>query len=181
MVLEKIPESPLDSMEIKSGNLKGDKPWIFTGRTDAEAEALVLWSPDVNRKLIGKVPDAGKDWGQKKRASEDEIAGRHHQCSEHQLGQTLGDGEGQGGLASAVHGVTKSQTWQGDWTTTQSCPNLCDPCTVAGQAPLSMGFPTQKYWNGCHFLLQGIFPTQGLNPGLLHCRQSLYLLSHQGS
>ena len=63
--------------------------WIFTGRTDAKAEAPVFWSSDVNKRLIEKVPDAGKDWGQKKqRASEDEMAGRHHWCNEHELEQT---------------------------------------------------------------------------------------------
>ena len=55
------------------------------------------------------------------------------------------------------------------------------PWTVAYQASLSMGFSRQDYWSGCHFLLQRIFPTQGSNPGLLHCRQTLYRLSHQGS
>ena len=55
------------------------------------------------------------------------------------------------------------------------------PWTVAYQAPPSMGFSRQEYWRGCHFLLQEIFPTQGLKPGLLHCRQMLYHLSHQGS
>ena len=80
-------------------NLKGAQPWIFTRRTDAEAKAPVFWSSDGNRQLIGKVPDAGKDWGQKeKMVSEDEMAGQHHRCNEHELGQTLGDGEGQGGL-----------------------------------------------------------------------------------
>ena len=59
MVLEKTLESPLDCKEIKPVNLKGDQPWIFTGRTDAEAP--VFWSSNVNRQLIGKVPDAGKD------------------------------------------------------------------------------------------------------------------------
>ena len=79
MVLEKTPESPLDSKEIKPVNLKGDQPWIFTGKTDAKAEALVFWSTDVHRWLTGKVPSAGKDQGQKqKRASEDEMAERHH-------------------------------------------------------------------------------------------------------
>ena len=73
-------------------NLKGDQPWIFTGRTDAEAETPVFWLPDVNRQLTGKVPDAGKDRGQKeKRASEDEMAGWHHWSNEHELGQTPGD------------------------------------------------------------------------------------------
>ena len=100
VALEKIPEIPSDSKEIKPVNLKGDQPWIFTGRTDAEAEAPVFWSSDSNRWLTGKVPDAGKDWGQKeKRASEDEIIGWHHQRNEHELGQTLGNGEEQRGLA----------------------------------------------------------------------------------
>ena len=99
VVLEKTPESPLNSKEIKPGNLKGDPPWIFTGRTDAEAEAPVFLSSDANRQLIGKALNAGKDQGQKdKRASVDEVAGQHHRCNEQELGQTPGDGEGQGGL-----------------------------------------------------------------------------------
>ena len=98
VVLEKISESPLDSKEIKPVNLQGDQPWY-------SLEGLMLklklqWSSDVNRWFIGKGPDFGKDWGQKEnRASEDEMAGRCHQCSEHELGQRLGDGEGQRGLA----------------------------------------------------------------------------------
>ena len=60
-MLQKTPESPSDSKEIKPVNLKGDLPWIFTGRTDNETEALVFWSSDVNRRLIGKVSDAGED------------------------------------------------------------------------------------------------------------------------
>ena len=63
----------------------------------------------------------------------------------------------------------------------QSFPTLCDPWTAAYQAPLSIGFSRQEYWVRCHFLLQGILLTQGLNPGLLHCRQMLYRLSHQKS
>ena len=66
--------------------------------TDAKAEAPVFWSSDANRQLIGKVLDAGKDQGQKKRTSEDEMAG-HHRCNEHEFRQTLRDGEGQGCLA----------------------------------------------------------------------------------
>ena len=63
-------------------------------------EGPVFWSSGMSRQLTGKVPDAGKDWGQKeKRASEDEMAGCHHRCNEHELGQTPWDGEGQGGLA----------------------------------------------------------------------------------
>ena len=101
VVLETAPESPLESKEIKSVNFKGDQPWIISGSTDAEAETPVFWSPDANRQLIGKALDAEKDWGQKKRkrASEVEMPGWHHWCSEHELGQTAGDGEEQGGLA----------------------------------------------------------------------------------
>ena len=97
VVLEKTLESPLDSKEIKLVNLKGDQPWIFTGRADAEAPGF--WLFDANRRLIGKVPNARKGQGQKqKRVSEDEMAGWHPQCNGHELGQTLGDAEGQGGL-----------------------------------------------------------------------------------
>ena len=84
---------------VKPANLKGNQPWPVIGRADDEAEAPVFWSSGVNSWLIGKVPDAGKDWGQKKRVSEDEVAGWHHGCNGHELGQALGDSEGQGGLA----------------------------------------------------------------------------------
>ena len=73
-MLEKTIENPLDSKEIKLVNLKGDQPWILFGKTDAKAEAPVLWPPDANSWLIGKDPDAGKDWRQK-RVTEDEMAG----------------------------------------------------------------------------------------------------------
>ena len=98
VMLEKTPESPLDIKEIKPVSLKGVQPWIFTGRTDAEAEAPVFWSTDVKRPAIGKIPDAGKDWGQnEKRASE--MAGWHHRCNEHELEQILEDSEEKGDLA----------------------------------------------------------------------------------
>ena len=63
----------------------------------------------------------------------------------------------------------------------KSCPTLATPWTVACQAPLSMRFSRQEYWVGCHSLLQGIFPTQESNSGVLHCRQILYQLSYEGS
>ena len=100
VVLVKTPERPLDSKEIRSVNLKGNQPWIFIGRIDAEVETAVFCSSDVNSRLNVKIPDAGKDWGQKeKRMSEDWMARWHHQCNGHELGQTLGDDEGQRGLA----------------------------------------------------------------------------------
>ena len=73
MVLEKTLESPLDSKEIKPVNLKGNQPWIFIGRTDAEAEFPILWPPDAKSELIRKDPDAGKDWGQEEKGEKDEM------------------------------------------------------------------------------------------------------------
>ena len=74
MVLEKTLESPLDSTEIKPVPPKGDRPWIFIGRTDAEAEAPIFRPPDVKSRLIGKDPDAGRDWRQKeKKVAEEEM------------------------------------------------------------------------------------------------------------
>ena len=72
-VLEKTVESPLDSKEIKPVNPKGNQPWIFTGKSGAEAEAPILGSPDLKSQLTGKDPDAGKDWRQKEKGvAEDE-------------------------------------------------------------------------------------------------------------
>ena len=89
----------MDSKEIKTVNPKGNQPWIFLGRTDAEAEAPVLWPPDAKSWLTGKDPDAGKDWGQEEKGvTEDEMAGWHHRLNGHEFEQTLGDSEGQGSL-----------------------------------------------------------------------------------
>ena len=98
VVLEKILNSPLDSKEIKSVNPKGNQPWIFSGRTDAEV--LILWPPDAKSLLIGEDLDFEKDWEQEeKRAAEDEMAGWHHRLNAHEFEQTPGDSEGQGSLA----------------------------------------------------------------------------------
>ena len=92
-------KSSWDSKEIKPVNPKGNPHWRFTGRTDAEAEAPILWPPDAKSWLIGKDPDAGKDWGQKEKGvTEDEIVGWHCWSNGCELGQTPRDGEGQGGL-----------------------------------------------------------------------------------
>ena len=92
-------ESPLDIREIKPVSLKGNQPWIFTGRTDAEAEALVLWPPDGKSQLIGKDPDAGKVWGQEeKRATEDEMVGWPYRLNRQEFEQTPVGSEGWGSL-----------------------------------------------------------------------------------
>ena len=100
VVLEKSLESPLDCKEIKPVNPKGDQSWIFIRRTDAEAQTPILWPPDTNSQLIGKDPDAGKDWGQEeKRTTEDEMVGWHHRLSGHEFEQAPGVGDGQGSQA----------------------------------------------------------------------------------
>ena len=96
-MLEKTLESPWDSKEIKEVNPKGKQTCIVIGRTDAEAP--ILWLPDVKSRLIGKDPDSGKDGRQKKGPTEDEIVERHHQLNGHKLEQAPRDSEGQGSLA----------------------------------------------------------------------------------
>ena len=97
VVLEKILESLLNCQEIKPVNSKGNQSWIFIGRTDNEA--LILWPPDAKNWLIGKDLDAGKDWRQEKKGTEDEVVGWHHWLDGHEFEQALAVGDGQGSLA----------------------------------------------------------------------------------
>ena len=100
MVLEKTPESPLDCKEIQPVHSKGDQPWVVFGRTDAKAEAPILWPPDAKNSFIGKDPDAEKDWRQKEKGTtEDEMPGWHHWLDGHEFEWTPGVGDGQGSLA----------------------------------------------------------------------------------
>ena len=109
VVLEKILESPLDCKEIKPVNPKGNQSWIFIGRTDAEAEAPILWPPDEKNWLIWKDPDAEKDWRQDgKGTTEDEMVGWHQRLDGHEFEQALGVGDGQGGLACCM---TEQLNW----------------------------------------------------------------------
>ena len=101
VVLEKTLENLLDSKEIQPVNPKANQPWIFTGTTNAEAEAPVLWPPDAYRWLTRKDPDAEKDWGwEEKGETEDEMVGWHHWLSGHEFEQAPGDSEGEGVLQS---------------------------------------------------------------------------------
>ena len=84
-MLEKTIESPLDCKEIQLVHAKGDQSCVFIGRTDADAETTILWPPHVKSWLIGKHPDAGKDWGQEKGTTEDEMAGWHHWPNGHEF------------------------------------------------------------------------------------------------
>ena len=119
VVLEKILESPLDCKEIQPVHSKGDQSWIFTGRTDAEAETSILWPPHVKSWLIWKDPDAGKHWRwEEKGTTEDEMVGWYHQLNGHEFGWTLGIGEVQEGLACcSLWGHKELDTTEGlNWT-----------------------------------------------------------------
>ena len=122
--MEKTLKSPLDCKEIQPVYPKGDQSWVFTGRTDAEAEAPILLSPDVKNWLIGKDPDAGKDWRwEEKGMTEDETVRWHHRLDGHEFEQAPGVGDGQGGLACcspwdcrvySLHEVLQRHYWAND-------------------------------------------------------------------
>ena len=114
----RLLKSPLDSKEIQPVHPEGNQSWIFTGKTDAETP--ILWPSDVKSPLIGKDPDAGKDWEQEKGTTEDEMFGWHHWLDGHEFGKTLGDSEGQGRLESMG-----SQRVRHDWATEQYRYWLC--------------------------------------------------------
>ena len=119
LMLEKTLESPLDCKEIQPGHPKGNQSWIFIGKINTEAEAPIIWPPDVKNQLIGKVPDAGKDWRQEEKGTtEDDMVGWHHWLNGHKFEQTPGIGDGQGSLACcSPWGRKESDTTEWlDWT-----------------------------------------------------------------
>ena len=119
-MLEKTFESPLDGKEIKPVHPKGNKSWIFIARTDVEAETSILWPPDVKSQLIGKDPDARKDWEQEKKGmTEDQMVGWHHWLNAHEFEKAPGNGEEQGSLACcSPWGHKESITMSCYWATT---------------------------------------------------------------
>ena len=113
VMLEKTLESPLDCKEIKPVNPKGNHSWIFIGRTDAEAETLIIWAPDMKDWLTGKDPDTEKDWRQEEKGkTEHEIIGWHHRLDGHEFEQAPRTG---GAWWAAVYGVATSWTWLSNW------------------------------------------------------------------
>ena len=146
--VEKTLESPLDCKEIQPVNSKWNHPWIFIGRTDDEAETPILWPPDVKSWLVGKDPDAGKDWGQQKGMTEDEMAGWHHGLNGHDFEWTPWIGDGQGGLACCSPWGRKelNTTEQLNWTqlinklVINKCPSHSMVKPVAWSSSVSLGF-----------------------------------------
>ena len=116
VVLERIPESPLDYKEIQPVHPKGDQSWIFIGRTDAEAP--ILWPPDAKNWLTGKDPDAGKDWRWEKGTTEDEMVGWHHWLNGHEFEKALEMTKDREGWCAAVYRVAKSRTQLSNHPTT---------------------------------------------------------------
>ena len=117
VVLEKTLDSPLNCKDIEPVHPKGNQSWVFTGRTNVEAEIPMLWPPDTKSWHPGKDPDAGKDWGQEeKETTEEERVGWHHRLNIHEFGGTPGVGNGQEAWHAAVHEVAKSWTTLSDWT-----------------------------------------------------------------
>ena len=113
----KDSESPLDWKVIKPVNSKGNQSWIFIERTDAEAEALILWPPNVKNWLTGEYPDAGKDWRQtEKGMTEDDVVGCHHRLHGSMFEQVPEFFMDSKAWHAAVQGVTKNQTWLSHWT-----------------------------------------------------------------
>ena len=117
-VLEKTLESPLKSKEINQSILKEISPEYSLEGNDAEAETLILWPPDVKNWLVGKDPDAGKDWRQEEKGTtEDEMVGWHHRLNGHEFEQTLGDSDGQGDLVCC--GPQGHKESDNDWANEQ--------------------------------------------------------------
>ena len=118
MVLEKTLENPLDSKEIKLVSSKGNQLWIFIRKTHVEAEVPLLWPRDIKSRLIGKDPDAGKDWGQEKGVTEEEMVDAITNSLDVNLSNLREIVKDREAWHVAVHGISKSQTWLSNWTTT---------------------------------------------------------------
>ena len=185
-MFKKTLESSLDCKEIKPVNPKGNQSWIFLGRSDVEA--AILWSPDVKKWLIGKDPDARKDWRQEEKGStEDEMVGWHHWLNGHEFEQAPETGDGQGSLVCcSLWGHKESDmTERLNWLKLVKIISMTKRDTVpfyvcvshrvrffvtlwivAFKAPLSMRFPRQElYSSRLLFPTPGDLSNLGINPG----------------
>ena len=144
VVLEKTLESSVVDKDTRSVNSKGIQQWIFIERTEPEAEAAILWSPDAKSWLIGKDHSAGKDGEQEEMGmTEDEMGGWHHWLNEHESEQILRDSEGQGRLTSTLCGVPKSGARLSGWTTTNF--SWGHPSRLSGKSSPASGGEQGRY------------------------------------
>ena len=140
VVLEKTLESPSESKEIKLVNPKGNQPWIFIGRTDAEAKAPILWPPDVKSQIIGEDPDAGKEWRQEENGTtKEEMVGWHHQLMDMSLSKLREMVRDREAWSSAIPGITKSWTRLSKQAVSHGCH-----CLVAEKSGATS---TNMIWN----------------------------------
>ena len=171
VVLEKTLESPLDCKEIQPVNPKWNQSWIFIGRTEAEAESLILWLPDAKNWFIGKDPDSGEDWRwEEKGMTEDEMVGWHHWLDGHEFEQALWVSDGQGSMMCCC-------PWGGKESDTTERLNWTElDCSLPGSSVYGGKNTGGKYKNtpgkntgvGCHSLFQEILPIQRSNLCLLY-------------
>ena len=185
-------KSTLDCKEIHLVNLKGNRYWIFIGRTDAEAETPILWPHDVNC-FIGKDLDAGKDWRQKDKGMPgDEMVGWSASLTQWTWVWASSRSWWLKGSLVCCSPWGFKERYMTEWLNWTEMDYavlhcfsrvwLCDPidCSLPGSS-VHGDSPGKNSGVGHYALLQGIFPTQWSNPGLLHCRQIPHQLSHQGS
>ena len=159
LVLEKTLESPLESKEIQPVHSKGDQSCVFIGRTDAEAEAPILWPPDARNWLIWKDPDAGKDWRQ---GGEGDSRGWEGWMASPTLWMWVWVNSGSWWWTGVLHSWGHKDSDTTEWLNWNWKRVLC-----------LWNSPGKNTGDGSHFLLRGLFLTQGSNPGLLPCMHTL--------
>jgi len=139
VVLEKMLEHPLDCKDIQPVNPKRNQPCIYIGRTDAEAETPIFWPSHAKNWLIGKDPDAGKDWRrEEKKMTKDEMAGWHHRRDGHEFEKAPGIGDGQGSLVCCSPCGCRVGH---DWATELNSPLVSSPTKYRG-----LGDPPSPFW-----------------------------------